>query len=157
VIRARAESRGLKVRVLERNEPWPAFASDTIYIREQNTNLSKGTRAEGPAAETDAGRAHLVDPNPDEPRFSDLERECTTYVPGVTKRSPNRLDAFAYLLIELRELKLDAPANHAADAANAVALNAAVQAQLAGRPATAAQAAQRLAGGLTIAGRRLGL
>lgn len=159
-IRSRAENRGLRVRVIGKDEPWPAWDPACIFIREYNTNDSKGTRAEGPAAETASGRVHLVDPgHPDAPRFADLERECTTYVPGVTTRSPNRLDAFAYLVTELRELRRDSPPNHAADAAAAVGLNAAVQAALSGRPATAAHVAQRLAGGVgvTVASRRLGL
>jgi phage terminase large subunit-like protein len=131
-IKSRAESKGLRTRVLGKDEPWPAFDGTCIFIREQNTNLSKGTRAEGPAAESDGGRAHLVDPGyPDQPRFADLEKECTTYVPGVTKRSPNRLDALVYLVIEIRELKLDSPPDHGAAAAQAIAMNKALADSLA--------------------------
>lgn len=116
VMKGRAESRQLRTRVLGPNEPWPPFDRTCIFIREQNTNLSKGTRAEGPASETELGRVHLVDPGfPDAPRFADLETECTTYVDGATTRSPNRLDAFAYLILELRELRLDSPPDRAAD------------------------------------------
>lgn len=161
VVKSAAASCGLRVRVLERaEEEWPPFAPDCIYIREQNTNLSKGTRAEGPAAETENGRVHLVDPDyPTRPRFADLEKECTTYVPGVTKRSPNRLDAFAYLVIELRGLRLDSPPDHAREAAAAARMNEELQAALrrGGTTPTLVGANMANASGVVRGGRRLGL
>lgn len=159
-VKSCAESRGLRVRVLEREGPWPPFSNEWIYIREQNTNLSKGTRAEGPAAETENGRVHLVDPDFHErPRFADLEKELTTYVPGVTKRSPNRLDAFAYLVIELRGLKLDSQPDHAREAAAAARMHAELQSTLrqGGQNAAAVGAALVAASGIVRGGRRLGI
>lgn len=148
VIKSRAENRGLRVQVIGRDEPWPAWDPRRIYVREYNTNDSKGTRAEGPAAECDAGRVHLVGVYPD------LEKECTTYVPGQTKRSPNRLDAFAYLVTELRELALDAPPDHARDAAVAADMHRRVDEAL----RRAVPHAARVVQGLTVSGgRRLGL
>lgn len=155
LIKSEAESRGLRTRILQRGETWPAFDGGCIFIREQNTNLSKGTRAEGPAAETDAGRVHLVDPHyPEQPAFADLETECTTYVPGVTKRSPNRLDALVYFVLEARELRLDSPADHAAEARAAAIANTELQKQLRSpAPALGLGAAS----GLVAGGRRFGL
>lgn len=131
-IKSRAENRGLRVRVIGRDDPWPAWDPTCIFVREYSPQDGKGVRAEGPAVETEAGRVHLVDPDPDAPRFADLEKECTTFVPGETKRSPNRLDAFAYLVTELRELRLDSPPDHARDAAAAVSLQAQLDARLRG-------------------------
>jgi|GEM_PF-844757 len=158
VLKSRAETAGLRVRVLGREEPWPAFDPGCLFIREYSPQESKGSRADGPAAETDAGRAHLVDPDPKAPRFADLEKELTTYVPGVTKRSPNRLDAFAYLVIELRELRLDSPPDHSRDAATAARLHGELQAALrTGSAPGALRGAPGLAAGLTArGGRRLG-
>lgn len=112
VLKGACTTAGLRMRVLGRNEAWPAFDPTCVFVREQNTNLSKGTRAEGPAAEWAALRGHLVDPGyPDAGAFTTLENECTTYVDGQRQRSPNRLDAMVYLVIELRELRLDSPAD----------------------------------------------
>ena len=154
LVKSHAEARGLRVRVLSKDEPWPPFDRGWLFIREYNTNLSKGTRAEGPAAETELGRVHLVDPEyPDKPRFADLETECTTYVPGMTKRSPNRLDAFAYLILELRELKLDSAPDGAAAAAAALELSK----RLAQAPRATSAAARVAQGYVVPGGRRLGL
>lgn len=154
VLRSNAVTMGLRLRVLDRGEAWPAFNREWVYVREQNTNLSKGTRAEGPAAETAAGRMHLVDPGyPDAGAFTQLENECTTYVDGVRQRSPNRLDALVYLVIELRELRLDSTADHVADARVAADLSQRLAASV------PAPAQSRLVSGLGArAGRgRLGL
>lgn len=158
-VKSEAETRGLRTRILARGEPWPPFDPGCVFIREQNTNLTKGTRAEGPAAETDAGRVHLVDPlYPERPAFADLEKECTTYVPDSGMRSPNRLDALVYLVIELRELRLDSPADHAAEARAAAAANAELQRRMAGAAPGAAYALPNAARGLVNGGgRRLGL
>lgn len=159
VLKSRAENRGLRTRMIGKDEPWPAWDSGCVFIREYNPQESKGARAEGPAAETEAGRAHLVDPAfPESPRFADLEKECTTYVPGTTKRSPNRLDAFAYLVTELRELRLDSPPDHARDAAAAVRMQAELDARLAGRRGTSPTLAGGGGlGGAVGGGRRMGL
>jgi len=162
VLKSRAETAGLRVRVIGKDEEWPPFDQTCLFIREYSPQESKGSRADGPAAETEAQRVHLVDPEyPETPRFADLEKECTTYVPGVTKRSPNRLDAFAYLVAELRDLRLDSPPDHARDAATAARLHDELQTAL--RRAVTPEDLRRgeLAkasfGGVVRGGRRLGL
>lgn len=158
VIKSRAENRGLRTRMIGKDEPWPPWDPTCIFIREYNPQESKGARAEGPAAETEAGRAHLVDPDPAAPRFADLEKECTTYVPGATKRSPNRLDAFAYLVTELRELRLDSPPDRAREALAAQTMNAALDARLRGGPVLPGRVVSSLVGaGASGTGRRMGL
>jgi phage terminase large subunit-like protein len=161
VIKSRAENRGWRVRVIGRDEPWPPWDPTCIFVREYNPQEGKGARAEGPAAETEAGRVHLVDPDPAAPRFADLEKECTTFVPGTTKRSPNRLDAFAYLVTELRELRLDSPPDHARDAAAAAAMNAALDARLRAGPVPTGRVVSALVSapgtGAISGGRRIGL
>jgi phage terminase large subunit-like protein len=157
VIKSRAENAGLRTIMISKDEPWPPWDPTCIYVREYNPQESKGTRAEGPAAETDAGRVHLVDPEPSEaPRFADLEKECTTYVPGETKRSPNRLDAFAYLVTELRELREDSPPDHARDVQVAAQMQTALDERLRrGAPATPG-VVSGLGGAVRGGGRRLG-
>jgi phage terminase large subunit-like protein len=158
VIKSRAENRNLRTRMIGKDEPWPAWDPGCIFIREYNPQESKGARAEGPAAETEAGRVHLIDPDPSRPRFADLEKECTTYVQGTTKRSPNRLDAFAYLVTELRELRRDSPPDHARDAAAAVAMQSELDARLrGGRGASPTLAGGGGFGGAVGGGRRMGL
>lgn len=100
IIRSRAAVAGLSVRVLERGEAWPAHDPHVIHIREQNSQEAKEDRAAAPAVETFRGRVHLVG------EFPELEKELTTWVPGAS-RSPNRLDAFAYLVSELLDLNRD--------------------------------------------------
>ena len=166
-IKACAESRGLRMRVLGKDEPWPAPDGHTIYVRERNSNLSKGTRAEGPAVETAEGRVHLVDPGyPDAPAFSQVEAECTTYVDGVSSRSPNRLDALVYLVVELRELRLDSPPDHSADARAAAEMHRQLGERLrrgATTDGASTAAVARLAGSVPgvsrfgLGGRRMGL
>ncbi len=94
----------MQVRVLAKAEPWPARDDRCIFVREQWSRESKGTRADGPAAETEAGRVHLVG------EFAQLETQLVTYVPG-SGRSPNNYDAFAYLVTELRGLAMAPKAN----------------------------------------------
>jgi phage terminase large subunit-like protein len=74
VIRSRATNVGLIVKVIGRDEPWPPLDPRCIHVREVVSRESKTARAEGPAAETEAGRVHLVG------EFPDLEQEMTTYV-----------------------------------------------------------------------------
>jgi phage terminase large subunit-like protein len=102
VLRSRAENADLLVKSIGRDEPWPALDPRCIHVREVVSRESKTTRAEGPAAETEAGRVHLVG------EYPDLEREMTTYVAGAGLRSPNRYDALAFAVTEVRELALDA-------------------------------------------------
>jgi phage terminase large subunit-like protein len=111
LIRSRATNAGLLVRVLGKEEPWPPVDKRCLFIREQWGRESKSTRAEGPAAETEAGRVHLVGD------FAELETELTTYVPDAGIRSPNRFDAFVYGVIELRGLRTDAKRDRREDVA----------------------------------------
>lgn len=163
VLRSACTNAGLRMRVLSRGEAWPAFEAGCVFVREQNTNLSKGTRAEGPAAETAAGRMHLVDPGyPDAGAFGQLENECTTYVDGQRHRSPNRLDALVYLVIELRELRLDSPADHVSEARVAADISQRLAAAASRAAPVAGSLAARLAGagrgaGHVTGGRRMGL
>lgn len=133
VIRSRADKRGLRVQTLGREEPWPPFRHGWVYVREQWSRDSKGTRAEGPATETEQGRVHLVGEHPD------LEKEMVTYVPG-QRRSPNRLDAAVFVVTELRGLTREVKGDAAGDMAAAALLNS----QLRGSTSAGAGRAQRL-------------
>lgn len=97
IIKSRATARGFTTRVLGKNDPMPRRTPGVIYIKEYVAASSKGSRAGGPAAETQAGRVHMVGYHPQ------LEYELTTYEPG-SGRSPNRFDAFAYGVITLAGL-----------------------------------------------------
>jgi phage terminase large subunit-like protein len=97
VLRSRAETRGLRVREIGRENDWPEPEDRVVFVRRQFSRESKGTRADGPSVEWQARRCHIVGELPD------LEREMTTYVPGSGK-SPNRLDAVVFAVTELREL-----------------------------------------------------
>lgn len=114
VLRARAKERGLKVVELPRTKdrPFPTRQEGVFYVREYVAAQSKSSRAEGPAAETEAGRVHLVGAH------HELEQELTTYEPG-TRRSPNRYDVFVYGVIELADLALERRRPSAPDAQTA--------------------------------------
>lgn len=105
IIRARATTRGITVHMLDMNatkEPFPNRTEGRLYIREVHAASSKYSRGSAPAAETEAGRVHMIG------TFPELERQLTTYVP-TTAKSPNRFDAFTQLITELRGLTVDAP------------------------------------------------
>lgn len=112
LFRSRAETLGLKVKSIDRDKPWPLQEPGVIHVREHHARQTKDVRASGPAGEHEAGRVHFVG------EFPDLEREMTSWVPG--GKSPNRLDALAYLVIELRGLAL-APRADGAEAIRAAA------------------------------------
>jgi phage terminase large subunit-like protein len=98
-LRARAQLRGIEVRELtDASKPFPQRTPGVMYVRTIRTADSKETRGYAPASMTEAGRVHLVG------TFEDLELELTTYEPGTGQRSPNRYDAFAYLILELLDL-----------------------------------------------------
>lgn len=59
-------------------------------VRLVHASRGKAPRAQPVAALWEQGRAHMVGEN------SDLEDEMCTYVPGVTKDSPNRMDAMVW-------------------------------------------------------------
>jgi phage terminase large subunit-like protein len=112
VLRSRATNRGQRVYELGRGEKWPEPEPGVVYVRRQFSRDSKGTRAEGPSVEWQAGRAHIVGELPD------LEREMTTYVPG-ERKSPNRLDAMVFVVSELRGLGVNAEDRDSAGEASA--------------------------------------
>lgn len=101
VIRSRAKERKINgsditVHVLEKGKPFPSRTPGRIYVREVVAAESKTTRAGAPAAETEAGRVHVVGTLPK------LELQWTTFEPGT--KSPNNYDASVYLIIELQGL-----------------------------------------------------
>lgn len=127
-IRARAERRtspefpkGWQVREwpVSNGQPFPPHTPGVIYARGVKTQDSKETRAYGPASLTEQGRVRLVG------KYEELEGELTSWIPGES-RSPNRLDAFVYLVLELsnlmREKQIETPSENIATAANAHAL-----------------------------------
>jgi phage terminase large subunit-like protein len=148
VIQSRADSKGLRVQVIGKDDPWPPLDAKVIHVREVFSRDGKYARADGPAAETEAGRVHLVG------EFPDLEKELTTWVPGAT-RSPNRLDALAFCVTELRELGLESSSRDInAEAQAAVDVNKALRTILAGRPTESGP--NRMAGALAGRARRIG-
>jgi phage terminase large subunit-like protein len=118
VLRSRAENKKLLVREIGKDDPWPPLDPRCIHVREVWSRESKATRAEGPAAETEAGRVHLVG------EFPELEREMVTFVPERGMRSPNRFDAAVFAITELRELARERPRGDAS-----AEIHAAAQAQ----------------------------
>jgi phage terminase large subunit-like protein len=129
VLRSRATTRGLKVEELPLKDPkpFPARKPGVVFVREVIAASSKGSRAGGPASETEAGRVHMVG------RFAQLEGELTTYEPGTGAKSPNRFDAFVYLVIELRNLARGSR-NTGAAVKDAAALAQELRLRLAVRP-----------------------
>jgi phage terminase large subunit-like protein len=102
-IRARAGLRGIQVRELhDPTKPFPTRTPGVLYVRTIRASDSKETRAYAPASMTESGLVHMVGV------FDDLELELTTYEPGTGQRSPNRYDAFAYLILELLDLDREA-------------------------------------------------
>jgi phage terminase large subunit-like protein len=91
VIKSRAQLARMEVRLLPRDEqfkPFPRRTPGVIYVKEIFQRDDKGVRSIGPASETEIGNARHVG------KFAELELEQTTYVPGSTRRSPNRYDAY---------------------------------------------------------------
>ncbi len=101
VISSRARIRSAELRVIDRadeHKPFPTRTPGVIYLREIHTRDDKGTRGMGPASETEQGLVHLIG------NFPELELELTTFEPGRGAKSPNRFDAYNYLIAELRGL-----------------------------------------------------
>ncbi len=94
-----------------------------MYSRPVHTPMGKLTRAEGPAAETKAGRVHVVG------RLPELELELCTF--DGTGPSPNRYDAAVYGVIETARLEVkEAPADGAREIAIAAAGHQVIRAEL---------------------------
>jgi phage terminase large subunit-like protein len=104
LIRARAESVGVRVEVLHQDagkQPFPRRTPGRFYVREVWSSDSKASRAQGPSVLYLQGRVHHVGV------FTRLELQQTTWEPGST-RSPNNLDALAFAVSELAGLTADA-------------------------------------------------
>ncbi len=67
-----------------------------IPFRAVRATRGKLLRAEPVAAMHERGRIHFVGRN-----FAELEAQCTTWVPGASMRSPDRLDWFAWAVTDL--------------------------------------------------------
>jgi len=119
--------RGLSIRILKDDgKPFPPHAPGIIYVREKWSRTNKVERASGPASESEAGHVHHCGPKEN---YTELERQLTTYVLGVGP-SPNRLDAYAFLITELRNLGEQSKAPPVADAAQAAQAHAALRERL---------------------------
>ena len=70
--------------------------SAEVPFRAVRATRGKMLRAEPVAAMHERGRIHFVGRN-----FADLELQLTTYVPGESKRSPDRLDWFVWAVTDL--------------------------------------------------------
>jgi phage terminase large subunit-like protein len=115
VLKVAADTAGVQLREAPKDKPFPRHTPGVIYFRSVTARDSKGVRAAGPAAETDAGRVHLVG------HFAELEAELTTFEPGVNGQlSPNRYDAAVYAVLECAELTLESKLQPAAAMSAAV-------------------------------------
>jgi len=94
LLEAEAKTRGFRVVMLKRDEAFPPRRAGTIYVKEYHTPESKAQRATPAAALYKQGVAHHVG------TLVELEREQLSWEPGA-RRSPNRLDACAYVVSEL--------------------------------------------------------
>jgi phage terminase large subunit-like protein len=121
LVRAAAKERGMRVTLLERAQPFPAYTPGTIYVREVHSRGSKHSRGEGPAELGRQGRVHFVG------AFEDLENQLTTWEPGQGGESPNALDAASQLIAELAGLTRDELPDRSGDIAGAAAINEALQ------------------------------
>lgn len=103
ILRERAERRGLVLRDFPPNgKPFPERTPGVIYLRSHKTQDAKDSRAFPAASRCEAGRVHHVG------YFDELETEMTTWTPD-DSRSPNRLDAAVYLILELAGLMREKP------------------------------------------------
>lgn len=70
--------------------------SADVPFRAVRATRGKMLRAEPVAAMHERGKIHFVGKD-----FAELESQCTTWVPGVTKKSPDRLDWFVWAVTDL--------------------------------------------------------
>jgi len=113
LLRARARERKMQVREVEPGKPFPLRTDGVMYVKQVVARDGKTDRGGTPAALTESGHVHHVG------RFDKLESELCTYEPGMT-RSPNRYDAFVYMVLELSGIER-APAQSPSEAASDVA------------------------------------
>lgn len=125
LIRVLARERGIHVEVLDHKseQPFPPRKQGVFYVREVVSEQSKATRHASAASLASTHRAHLCG------TFRDLEREMVNWTPG--QRSPNRLDAYSQMLIELGDLRAIEHARDERAAAGAIAANKAIQGMIA--------------------------
>ena len=79
-------------------ETWKSITAQldrTAAVKLVHASRGKHARAEPVASRTEQGRVHFVGVWPD------LEDQLTNYVPGLSKKSPDRLDAFVWACTEL--------------------------------------------------------
>jgi phage terminase large subunit-like protein len=107
VLDAEARNAGLIVELLPRDAQFPRRTPGRIYVREVHTAATKDIRAHAPAALYQQGRVHHVG------TFVELENEMVSWDPGAAK-SPNRLDACAYVVAELAGVATPTPDGRAA-------------------------------------------
>lgn len=96
VIESKAREHRMRTERLDPDRPFPERRPGLIYIRETGARESKGARASAPAVEMKMGRVHICGSMPE------LENEMCFWVPG--GKSPNRLDAACYVVLELSDL-----------------------------------------------------
>ena len=125
--------------MVPRDKSIPRRQPGVIFVKEVFARQSKAARAEGAAAETEAGHVHMVGARD---KFEKLELQLTTWVPGTGQKSPNRLDGYSYLVSELRGLGVE---------------NVARQSKAAVEDAAKVNAEIRRALGSASRGRRVGL
>lgn len=79
-------------------ETWKSITAQldrTAAVKLVHASRGKHARAEPIASRTEQGRVHFVGIWPE------LEDQLTNYVPGLSKKSPDRLDAFVWACTEL--------------------------------------------------------
>jgi predicted phage terminase large subunit-like protein len=69
--------------------------NDTLSIREVRATRGKATRAEPISALYEQGRVNHVRP------LLTLEKQLCEYIPGITTKSPDRMDALVWALTDL--------------------------------------------------------
>lgn len=99
VLNAICGARKIRLAVLKPHEAFKPWMREVLQLKLLNTTRSKLTRGEGARAYGNVRHAGT---------FAELEHELTTY--DGTGKSPNRFDAFGYLVAELAGLKREAKA-----------------------------------------------
>jgi phage terminase large subunit-like protein len=110
LLRVHAERKGMRLEKLDKDKPFKRTPG-VVYVREMWSATSKQSRATAPASLSKDGRVHHCGPKE---RYAKLELQLTTWEPG-TRESPNNLDAYAYLILELAGLNIEKPTDTASD------------------------------------------